>query len=84
MDSTNPFFIKGNIFTLEARILEVVGQRGKKISHVKVNHLSSHPRHLRTKEIGIFVRDCQVLGEDAGKIFDIYWSSQGIERLPEK
>ena len=37
-----------------------------------------------TKELGIFVKDCALLGEDARKIFDLYRSIDGVKKLPRK
>ena len=38
----------------------------------------------KTKEVGVLVRDCPALGDDAGKIFDIYWSVYGLRSLPKQ
>ena len=35
-----------------------------------------------TKELGIVVRNCPVLGQDARKILDLYWSIEGLKTLP--
>ena len=37
-----------------------------------------------TKELGIFVKDCALLGEDARKIFELYRSIDGVKKLPRK
>ena len=37
-----------------------------------------------TKELGILVKDCALLGEDARKIFDLYRSIDGVKKLPRK
>ena len=37
-----------------------------------------------TKELGILVKDCALLGEDARKIFELYRSIDGVKKLPRK
>ena len=37
-----------------------------------------------TKELGILVKDCSELGEDARKIFDLYKSIDGVSKLPRR
>lgn len=37
-----------------------------------------------TKELGMMVTNCPKLGEDARKIFDLYWSIDGLDKLPTK
>lgn len=37
-----------------------------------------------TKELGMFVQNCSKLAEDARKIFDLYWSIDGLKNLPKK
>ena len=37
-----------------------------------------------TKELGMLVKDCPSLGEDARKIFDLYKSVDGLNSLPKK
>ena len=37
-----------------------------------------------TKELGMLVTACPKLGEDAKKIFDLYWHIDGMKKLPEK
>ena len=36
-----------------------------------------------TKEIGIIGSDCPKLASDAKKIFSLYWSIDGLKKLPE-
>ena len=37
-----------------------------------------------TKELGMLVKDCPTLGEDARKIFDLYRSVDGLKKLPKR
>ena len=37
-----------------------------------------------TKEVGILVKHCPYLAKDLKKIFDLYWSIDGLKKLPEK
>ena len=37
-----------------------------------------------TKELGIQVKHCPHLAKDLKKIFDLYWSIDGLKKLPEK
>ena len=37
-----------------------------------------------TKELGMLVKHCPKLGVDARKIFDLYWSINGLKELPKK
>ena len=36
-----------------------------------------------TKEIGIIGSDCLMLASDAKKIFSLYWSIDGLKKLPD-
>ena len=36
-----------------------------------------------TKELGMFVKNCPILGQDARKLFDVYWSVDGLKELPK-
>ena len=38
----------------------------------------------KTKEMGILVRNCPVLAEDAAKLFDVYWEMGGVPKIPKK
>ncbi len=37
-----------------------------------------------TKELGMLVTNCPALGDDARKIFDLYWHIDGMKELPKK
>ena len=36
-----------------------------------------------TKELGMFVKNCPILAQDARHIFDLYWSIDGLKELPK-
>ena len=36
-----------------------------------------------TKELGMFVKNCPILGQDARKLFDVYWAVDGLKELPK-
>ena len=38
----------------------------------------------RTKELGVVIRDCPKLAEDATKMISLYWSLYQLENLPER
>ena len=38
----------------------------------------------KTKEMGIFVRNCPSLADDAAKLFDVYWEMGGLQKIPKK
>ena len=38
----------------------------------------------KMKEMGIFVRNCPVLADDAAKLFDVYWQLGGLQKIPKK
>ncbi len=37
----------------------------------------------RTKEVGIVIKNCPKLAEDATKMIDLYWSLYNLKKLPE-
>ena len=43
-----------------------------------------HRSVIATKEMGVRITDCPTLGEDLGKVFDIYWRLDQLKKLPNK